>query len=85
MLVTGNITDAKKQIFLITDNEVITEITTIPPPLALLAAYYTYNIQYPKGCLNFYSLIEVLFIKKARTSVTASVKHILCDLADLID
>ena len=77
--------DTRKQIFLITDNEVITEITMIPPPLALLSAYYSFNIQYPKGCINFYSLMEVLFIKKGRSSINASVKHVLCDLTDLIE
>ena len=33
-------------------------------PLALLCAFYVFNLHYTDGCTNFYTLFEVLFLGK---------------------
>ena len=41
-------------------------VTTFPPndtPLVLLGAFYAYNMHYTEGCKNFYSFLEVVFLK----------------------
>ena len=42
-------------------------ITTFEPKnilIVLLSAYYSYNMHYTDGCVNFYTVLEVLFLKQ---------------------
>ena len=32
-------------------------------PYILMAAFFVYNICYPKGCINFYSFLEAVLLK----------------------
>ena len=32
--------------------------------LVLFASFFVFNVHYPEGCCNFYSLLEVLFLNK---------------------
>ena len=32
--------------------------------LVLLSSFFAFNVHYPEGCCNFYSLLEVLFLNK---------------------
>ena len=41
-------------------------VTTFEPKnilIVLLSAYYSYNMHYTDGCVNFYTALEVLFLK----------------------
>ena len=44
------------------DNDIVTEIELSNVPLCLLAAYFVFNIQYPKGCKNVYTFLEFFFM-----------------------
>jgi len=60
-------------------------ITTFEPKdvlIILLSAHYVYNMHYTDGCVNFYTALEVLFLKKKmdgrKTKLSALVKRIMC-------
>ena len=48
--------------FLTCEKSIISEIPAENVALILLAAYYTFNIQYPQDCNNVFSFLEVLFL-----------------------
>ena len=48
------------EIFLICEQTIITQVTGLEAPIALLAAYYAFNMQYPKGLQSFCTLLEVM-------------------------
>ena len=52
-----------RQCFLIIEQQVITEIQK-NAVMVLIAAYYVYNLKFPKGCTNVYTLLKVLFLRK---------------------
>ena len=54
LLATGD----SGQCYLVADCVIVHEVKECPP-LSLLAAYFIYNICYPKGCKNMYSFMEV--------------------------
>ena len=55
--------DCYTQAFLIIDGRLIGEVKDIDTiPLVLLAAYYAFNICYPKGLGAFYSILEVIVL-----------------------
>ena len=41
------------EVFLVCEHQVLTKVTGMEAPLVLLAAYYAYNMSYPKGDLIF--------------------------------
>ena len=50
------------QAYLIVDKLVIDELNMDDLPFTLLAAFFVYNICYPKGCTNFYTFLEILLL-----------------------
>ena len=68
-----------RQCFLIIEQQIITDIQK-NAALVLIAAYYVYNLKFPKGWTNFYTLLEVLFLRKPSAAPNASVKHLLSSL-----
>ena len=79
ILVVGEM-EQVQQVFLVTDNDIVTEIELSNVPLCLLAAYFVFNIQYPKGCKNVYTFLEVFFMGSPMENISASVKHFLATL-----
>ena len=47
------------EVFLVCEQQVITKVTGIEAPMALLAAYYSYNMSYPKGTNSFFTFLEI--------------------------
>ena len=47
------------EIFLVCEQVIISKIAGMEAPLVLLAAYYSYNMHYPKGLNSFFTLLEV--------------------------
>ncbi len=45
--------------FLVCEKNVITNVPGVEVPVLLLAAYYVYNMQYPPGLKNFFTLLEL--------------------------
>lgn len=45
--------------YFIVDKRVIDQVEVIDIPCALMAAFFVYNICYPKGCANLYTFLEI--------------------------
>ena len=73
-LATGDF-ERLAQCYLVADCVIIHEVKECPP-LSLLAAYFIYNVLYPKGCKNMYSFMEVFFLKSPTDKVPLSVKNL---------
>ena len=59
-------------------------VTTFPPtdtPLVLLGAFYAYNMHYTEGCKNFYSFLEVVFLKCKKPTKKTRLTAILAKLS----
>ncbi len=69
-------------IFLVIDNKILDQIQPRDLPFCLMAAYYVFNIQYPKACHMFYSFLEV-FVLKMEPGKASTIKHFLARLKAL--
>ena len=63
--------------YLIVDKRVIGIVKMTELPFALMAAFFVYNICYPRGCSNFYSMLEILVLKYSSEKASPSIKHLL--------
>ena len=65
------------QSFLVVDKMIMCEVKSFYDlPFTFMAAYFVFNICYPRGCSNFFSFMEVITSIKASTTV----KHFLSNL-----
>lgn len=60
-----------KEAYLVVDRMILCKLKLANVPLALLAAFYVFNVHYTPGCSNFYTFLESYFLslkppKKAR-------------------
>ena len=56
--------DRDAEAFLVIENQVICKIPAVYCPLYLLAAYYVFNMSYPKGFLSMFIFLEKLLLSK---------------------
>lgn len=68
-------------IFLIVDKNIVDKVEPQDIPFALMAAFYVFNIHYPKGCHVLYAFLEVLALTFTPEKAPASVKHLFANLA----
>ena len=47
------------EVFICCENSILTKVTGVEAPIFLLAAYYSFNIQYPKGLTSLFSLLAL--------------------------
>ena len=66
---------------LVVDHQVVDEVPIDNLPFVLMAAFFVYNICYPKGCNNFYSFLEVSMLKYSAEKASPSVSHLLAKLS----
>ena len=52
-------------------------------PLTLLAAFFIFNVCYPKGSTNFYAFMEIMTLWFPMEKATATVKHFITSLTVL--
>ena len=50
--------------FLVVEKKVLCKVPTKELPLALLSAFFTFNMHYPQGCTNLYLFLECFFMGK---------------------
>ena len=50
-------------------------------PAVLLGSYFIFNIQYPKGCANFFQLLEILLLDSVPQKVHHKVSTVLASLS----
>ena len=68
------------QAFLVVDCQIIGEVNVKKLPLYILAAYFVFNVEYIKGCRNFFSYLEILLLGAKPEKATASVKHFMATI-----
>ena len=67
--------------YLVVDQQVIDEVPIHNLPYLLIAAFFVYNICYPKGCSNFYSFLEISMLGYSAEKASPSVSHLLAKLS----
>lgn len=67
--------------YLIVDQQVIDEVPIDNLSYILMAAFFVYNICYPKGCNNFYSFLEISVLSYSADKGSPSVRHLLAKLS----
>ena len=69
------------QCFLVTDCKVTSEVDN---PDLIVAAYFIFDIHYPPGFKNLYSLLEVIILSNTIKKASPSVKHLYSSLMNKI-
>jgi len=69
------------QVFLVTDQRVITEIDIDDVPLTLKAAYFAFNICYLKGCNNLLMFMEIDALNFPAHKTSLTVRNLLSNLS----
>ena len=62
---------------LVVDKCVIDSVSMTELPYTLMSAFFVYNICYPKGCNNFYSMLEILVLNYSLEKASPTVKYLL--------
>lgn len=79
ILVTGE--DDGMQTFLVVDKSILSEVPlNCTLPFVLMAAFFVFNICYPKGCSNLYSFMEIVTLGYPASKSSVTVKHFLSSL-----
>lgn len=65
-----------REAFLICEKKILSQIPGEDAALVLFATYYAFNMQYPQGCSNIFSFLEVLFLEATPPKKT-KLLHIL--------
>ena len=80
ILVTGDIA-GPMQAFLVVDKTIISEVPLLYDlPFALMAAFFVFNICYPKCCNHLYSFMEVVTLSYPAQKTSATIKYFLSSL-----
>ena len=79
VLVIGDIQEPS-QAFIVVDRQIVTEVNIIDIPLVLLAAFFVFNIHYPKGSNNFYTFMEAYTLGFSLSKASPTVKHFVAGL-----
>ena len=62
---------------LVVDKRVIDYVPIEELPFVLLSAFFVYNICYPRGCCDFYSMMEILVLNYSTDKASPTVKNLL--------
>ena len=68
--------------YLVVDKRIIDQVEIGDIPFVLMAAFFVYNICYPKGCSNFYSFLEIIALKYSPEKASPTVKYFLSRITD---
>ena len=68
------------QAFLVVDKQVVMDVAISDIPLILMSAFFVFNIQYPNGCANFYTFMEVFTLGFGLENANPSVKNFVSSL-----
>ena len=80
-MVVGSSTDSITTVKLMIEKKVVVE--SIPAKqalLVLLSSFYTFNMHYTEGCVNFYKALEVIFLKGKLDSKRVKLNRFLSSL-----
>lgn len=63
-IVVRGLMESPKDAFLVVEKKPLCKVPLQQLPLALIAAFYSFNMHYPQGCTNFYTFFEWLVLGK---------------------
>lgn len=63
LLVIGHLNNIQ-QVFLIAENQILCNVKPVESPLSLLSAFYSFNMNYPKGLESLYCFLEYAILNK---------------------
>ena len=72
--------DRQVEVFLACEKTLITDVKGLEAPYILLAAFYAFNMVYPKGTTSFYTLLEILLLGMKPKKIPSIVSKILVSL-----
>lgn len=70
------------EVYLVVDKRVVHQVEVMDIPFNLMAAYFVYNICYPKGCSNFYTFLEIMMLNYPSRKASPTVKYFLSKMED---
>ena len=66
-----------REVFLVSEKEVLCKIEPQKSPLFLFAAFYAFNMQYPKGLVSLYTFLEIVLFNRRPNKVPSIVSSVL--------
>ena len=72
---------AIQQAVLVVERQIVAPVDPKRGPLVLIAAFYAYNMHYPFGCKNFYTFLEVAFLKVKKPAKMTRLTGLLARLS----
>ena len=77
LLVKENFEGQVKEVFLVSENELLCKIPPQKSPLYLLAGFYVFNMKYSKGLVSLYTFLEIFLLNKRPTKIPSIVSSVL--------
>ena len=68
------------EVFLVCEDHVLTGCTGMEAPIVLLAAYYFFNVSYPKGTVSFFTALEIKLCDQLKRKFPATVSNFIMGL-----
>ena len=69
---------------LVVERQILCSVPSKEVPLALLAAYYSFNMEYPKGIKKCLTTLEILLLDLVPSKVDPKVSALLSALTNII-
>lgn len=69
--------------FLVVEKEVICSLPAAEAPVALLGAYYNFDIEYPKACKLAGIILEIMLFDKIPRKVPSKISVLLSALGNI--
>ena len=79
LLVVGHL-NAIQDVFLVAEKQKLCKIKANESPLSLLSAYYSYNMNYPKGLESLYGFLEYAILNKKPSKISSCLSVFLTTL-----
>ena len=64
VIMKGTLGEGIKEASLVVQNQIITTFEPRNSVTVLMSAFCAYNMHYPDGCFDFYTALEVLFLRQ---------------------
>ena len=77
LIVKENFEGQVSEVFLVSEKVMLCKIDPQKSPLYLFAAFYAFNMQYPKGLVSLYTFLEIFLFNKRPKKVPSIVSSIL--------
>ena len=70
LLVVGQL-NAVKEVFLVAEKQTLCNVKPVEAPLSLLSAFYSYNMNYPKGLESLYGFLEYAILDRKPSKMSS--------------